>query len=182
DPGHPIEAKVTRTAQGLDARTRTMLVEVDVPNEPVRLYPGSYVNVKIRFPGRRTPLVPGDALAWRGDIVYVARLDAANRVKFVRIQPGEDNGRQVQVLSGLEGGSRSCSTPAPSSPTETGYSHSLPRTEAGQPGADGTHRAARSPSGLEQQHFHWMNERPSLVEFNSSRGSHGCCTGLLSSS
>ena len=104
DPGHPIDAKVTRTAQGLDARTRTMLVEVDVPNEPVRLYPGSYVNVKLRFPGRRTPLIPGEALAWRGDVVYVARLDTDNRVKFVRIQPGEDNGRQVQVLSGLQGG------------------------------------------------------------------------------
>lgn len=104
DPGHPIEASVTRTAQGLDARTRTMLVEMDIPNEPVRLYPGSYVNVKLRFPGRRTPLIPGDALAWRGDAVYVARLDADNRVKFVRIQTGEDNGRQVQVLSGLQGG------------------------------------------------------------------------------
>jgi membrane fusion protein, multidrug efflux system len=104
DPGHPIEASVTRTAQGLDARTRTMLVEMDVANEPVRLYPGSYVNVKLRFPGRRTPLIPGDALAWRGDVVYVARLETDNRVKFVRIQPGEDNGRLVQVLSGLQGG------------------------------------------------------------------------------
>ena len=104
DPGHPIEAKVTRTAQGLDTRTRTMLVEVDVPNEPVRLYPGGYVNVKLRFPGKRTPLIPGEALAWRGDVVYVARLETDNRVKFVRIQPGEDNGRLVQVLSGLQGG------------------------------------------------------------------------------
>ena len=104
DPGHPIEAKVTRTAQGIDARTRTMLVEVDVPNEPVRLYPGSYVNVKIRFPGKRTPLVPGDALAWRGDALYVARLDADSRVKLVRVQPGEDDGRHVQILSGLQGG------------------------------------------------------------------------------
>ncbi|HTS80603.1 MAG TPA: efflux RND transporter periplasmic adaptor subunit [Myxococcaceae bacterium] len=104
DPGHPIEAKVSRTAQGLDTRTRTMLVEVDVANEPARLYPGSYVNVRLRFPGRRTPLIPGDALAWRGDVVYVARLDPDNRVKFVRIQPGEDNGRQIQVLSGLQGG------------------------------------------------------------------------------
>jgi RND family efflux transporter MFP subunit len=104
DPGHPIEAKVTRTAQGIDARTRTMLIEVDVPNEPVRLYPGSYVNVKIRFPGKRTPLVPGDALAWRGDAVYVAKLDPESRVRLVRIQPGEDDGRRVQVLSGLQGG------------------------------------------------------------------------------
>jgi RND family efflux transporter MFP subunit len=104
DPGHPIEAKVTRASQGIDVRTRTMLVEIDVPNEPVRLYPGSYVNVKLRFPGRRTPLVPSDALAWRGDAVYVARIDADNRVKLVRINPGEDDGRRVQILSGLEGG------------------------------------------------------------------------------
>jgi RND family efflux transporter MFP subunit len=104
DPGHPIEAKVTRTAQGIDARTRTMLVEIDVANEPVRLYPGSYVNVKIRFPGKRTPVVPGDALAWRGPDLYVAKLDSENRVRLVRIQPGEDDGRRVQILSGLQGG------------------------------------------------------------------------------
>jgi RND family efflux transporter MFP subunit len=104
DPGHPIEGKVTRTAQGIDARTRTMLVEVDVPNEPVRLYPGSYVNVKIRFPGRRTPVVPGEALAWRGDALFVARLEAENRIRLVRVQPGEDDGRHVQILSGLQGG------------------------------------------------------------------------------
>ena len=104
DPGHPIEAKVTRTAQGIDARTRTMLVEVDVPNEPVRLYPGSYVNVKIRFPGRRTPVVPGEALAWRGDSLYVAKLETDSRIRLIKIQPGEDDGRRVQVLSGLQGG------------------------------------------------------------------------------
>ena len=104
DPGHPLEAKVTRTAQGIDARTRTMLVEVDVPNEPVRLYPGSYVNVKIRFPGKRAPVVPGEALAWRGDALYVARLEPENRVRLVRIQTGEDDGRRVQVLTGLQGG------------------------------------------------------------------------------
>ena len=73
-------------------------------NEPVRLYPGSYVNVKIRFPGRRTPLVPGDALAWRGDALYVARLEPENRIRLVRVQPGEDDGRRVQILSGLQGG------------------------------------------------------------------------------
>src|SRR5262249_20212458 len=72
DPTHPIEAQATRLAQGLDARTRTMLIEADVPNEPVRLYPGSYVTVRLKFPGRRTPLVPGDALAWRGDGLFVA--------------------------------------------------------------------------------------------------------------
>ncbi len=104
DPAHPIEAKVTRTAQGIDARTRTMLVEIDVANEPVRLYPGSYVNVKMRFPGKRTPVVPGDALAWRGADLFVATLEPENRIRLVRVQPGEDDGRQVQILSGLKGG------------------------------------------------------------------------------
>jgi len=106
DPAHPIEAQVTRLAQGLDSRTRTMLIEADVPNEPVRLYPGSYVTVRLRFPGRRTPLVPGDALAWRGDGLFVATLGADNRVKLVKVQPGDDDGRRVQILSGLKGGER----------------------------------------------------------------------------
>jgi RND family efflux transporter MFP subunit len=106
DPSRPIEAQVTRLSQGLDARTRTMLVEADVPNEPVRLYPGSYVTVRLKFPGRRTPLIPGDALAWRGDGLFVATLDGDNRVKLVKVQPGDDNGRQVQILSGLKGGER----------------------------------------------------------------------------
>jgi RND family efflux transporter MFP subunit len=106
DPAHPIEAQVTRLAQGLDTRTRTMLVEADVPNEPVRLYPGSYVTVRLKFPGRRTPLVPGDALAWRGDGLFVASLDGDNRVKLLKVQPGDDDGRRVQILSGLQGGER----------------------------------------------------------------------------
>ncbi len=95
---HPIEAQVTRLAQGLDARTRTMLVEADVPNEPVRLYPGSYVTVRLRFPGRRTPLVPGDALAWRGDGLFVA----TPRCR----QPGEA-GRRSSRATTTVGGCRS---------------------------------------------------------------------------
>jgi membrane fusion protein, multidrug efflux system len=106
DPGHPIEAQVTRLAQGLDARTRTMLIEADVPNEPVRLYPGSYVTVRLKFPGRRTPLVPGDALAWRGDALFVATLDGEDKVRLVKVQPGDDDGRRVQILTGLQGGER----------------------------------------------------------------------------
>jgi RND family efflux transporter MFP subunit len=106
DPSHPISATVTRVAQGVDTRTRTMLIESDVKNEPVRLFPGSYVNVRLIFPGRRTPVVPGDALAWRGDALFVATLDKDNRVKLVRVQPGDDDGRRVQILSGLTGGER----------------------------------------------------------------------------
>jgi RND family efflux transporter MFP subunit len=106
DPGHPVEVKVTRSAQGMDSRTRTMLVEVDVPNDPVRLYPGSFVTVRLSFAGRRTPLVPGDALAWRGDTIFVATLTSDDRVRLVRVQPGDDDGRRLQILSGLQGGER----------------------------------------------------------------------------
>ena len=106
DLQHPIAAKVTRTAQGIDARTRTMLVEADVPNEPVRLYTGSYVNVQLKFAGRRTPLVPGEALAWRGGSLFVATLGSDDRVKLVKVQPGADDGKRVQILAGLQGGER----------------------------------------------------------------------------
>ena len=101
--------------RGNQAHTRTMLVEVDVPNEPVRLYPRAATwNVKIRFPGRRTQVVPGEALAWRGDSLYVARLDVEDRVKLIRIQPGRADGRRVQVLPAFRAASGWCSTRAPS--------------------------------------------------------------------
>jgi RND family efflux transporter MFP subunit len=48
--------------------------------------PGSYVNVKIRFPGKAHPVVPGEALAWRGDSLYVAKLDTDSRIRLVKIQ------------------------------------------------------------------------------------------------
>ena len=112
DPSHPIEAKVSRMALGLDTRTRTMLVESDVQNRPARLFPGQFVKATLRLRGARTPLVPGEALTWRGDKLFVAVL-RDGQVHLVQVQTGDDSGRVVQILTGLQGGETVILNPSP---------------------------------------------------------------------
>ena len=112
DPGHPIEAKISRMSMGLDSRTRTMLVEADVANRPPRLYPGQYVKAALHLRGARTPLVPGEALTWRGDKLFVAVVQD-NQVRLQQVQVGDDSGRIVQILTGLQGGESVILNPSP---------------------------------------------------------------------
>ncbi len=112
DPSHPIEAKVSRKAMGLDPRTRTMLVEADLDNRPARLFPGQYVKATLRLRGARTPLVPGEALTWRGDKLFVAVVQDGH-VHLQQVQAGDDSGRVVQILSGLQGGEVVILNPSP---------------------------------------------------------------------
>ncbi|MGO9829550.1 MAG: efflux RND transporter periplasmic adaptor subunit [Myxococcaceae bacterium] len=112
DPSHPIEAKVSRMAMGLDPRTRTMLVEADVDNRPPRLYPGQYVKTTLHLRGPRAPLVPGEALTWRGDRLFVAVVQNG-QVHLQPVQTGDDSGRVVQILSGLQGGESVILNPSP---------------------------------------------------------------------
>jgi membrane fusion protein (multidrug efflux system) len=112
DPSHPIEAKVSRMSMGLDTRTRTMLCEADVDNRPPRLYPGQFVKATLKLRGARTPLVPGEALTWRGDKLFVA-LVQDGQVHLQQVVTGDDSGRIVQILTGLQGGETVILNPSP---------------------------------------------------------------------
>jgi membrane fusion protein (multidrug efflux system) len=112
DVAHPISATISRMSLGLDARTRTMLCEADVDNRPPRLFPGQFVKTTLRLRGARTPLVPGEALTWRGDKLFVALLQDG-QVRLQQVQTGDDSGRVVQILSGLQGGETVILNPSP---------------------------------------------------------------------
>ncbi len=99
----PVEAKVVRLSRSLDPRTRTMLVEMVVENVPARMYPGQFVRIDLRIPRPPRPVVPAQALVFRGEAVSVAVVEA-NRVRVVPIVPGDHDGREVEVLRGLRGG------------------------------------------------------------------------------
>jgi membrane fusion protein, multidrug efflux system len=112
DPAHPIPATISRMSMGLDPRTRTMLCEADVLNRPPRLFPGQFVKATLKLNGARTPLVPGEALTWRGDKLFVA-LVQNGQVRLQQVTTGDDSGRVVQVLTGLEGGETVILNPSP---------------------------------------------------------------------
>ena len=112
DPSHPIAATVSRMSMGLDPRTRTMLCEMDVDNRPPRLFPGQFVKAAMVLHGPRSPLIPGEALLWRGDKLFVAVVED-NQVRLQPVQAGDDTGRTVQILTGLQGGETVILNPSP---------------------------------------------------------------------
>ena len=112
-PGRMFAGTVTRTANALDPATRTLLVEVQVPNGGGLLLPGMYTQVDLAVPRRDPPLViPGDTLVVRSDGPQVALVAADGTVHDQRIQLGRDFGDRVEVLAGLEEGQQIAVNPS----------------------------------------------------------------------
>lgn len=104
-PGSKFNGTVARTANALDPATRTLLVEVQVPNSSGTLMPGEYALVDLSVPRSDPPLlIPGDTLVVRSDGPQVAVLDSGGKVHFTLIQLGRDFGDHIEVLSGLKEG------------------------------------------------------------------------------
>ena len=103
--GRKFSGEVTRTANALDAATRTLLVEVQVPNSGNQLMPGMYTQVDLAVPRADPPLViPGDTLIIRSDGPQVAVVGPDGVVHFTRIHRGRDFGDRIEVLDGLQAG------------------------------------------------------------------------------
>src|SRR6202051_3733785 len=67
-PSKTFTGTVTRTANALDPATRTLLAEVQVPNQGGLLLPGMYSEVNFTTPRQEPPLmIRADALVVRGD-------------------------------------------------------------------------------------------------------------------
>ena len=104
-PGRRFSGAVARTANSLDPNSRTMLVEVQVPNRDGALLPGMYALVDLTGSRINPPLlVPGDALIVRADGTQVAVVRPDHTVHFQKIQIGRDYGDKLEILGGLEQG------------------------------------------------------------------------------
>ena len=70
--GQTFAGEVARTAASIDAATRTMQVEIALPNSDGALLPGAYVQVALPLAGSRTLVVPTNVLLFRGEGTRVA--------------------------------------------------------------------------------------------------------------
>jgi RND family efflux transporter MFP subunit len=114
-PGRKFDGLVTRTANALDPATRTLLTEVQVPNQGGALMPGMYAQVDLAVPRHDPPLViQGDTLIIRSDGPQVAAIGEDNAVHFTRIELGRDYGDRIEVLSGVTEGQRLIINPSDS--------------------------------------------------------------------
>jgi RND family efflux transporter MFP subunit len=101
-PGQDFEGTVTRTAGALDPQSRSMQVEVQVPNHDGKLYAGMYGQVKFLLPDDNAPIVvPANAFLFRAAGPQVVTVTNENRIHVQNIRVGRDFGTQLEVLDGL---------------------------------------------------------------------------------
>ena len=102
-PGEEFQGKVSRMADAEDPETRTMRVEVDLPNSDGTLREGMYGSVTIRLnQGKKVFTVPSSCLVGnvnqgRGNVYVVENGMARSRAVTV----GTDNGVATEILKGL---------------------------------------------------------------------------------
>jgi HlyD family secretion protein len=107
-PGEVFEGEIARLAGVLEPLTRTMLVEIDLPNPDGRLRPGMFGQATITLaPPGDTWTLPANAIHYdeQGNS-YVYVVNASNQVTIAEVQTGLDNGEQIEITAGLNGNER----------------------------------------------------------------------------
>ena len=106
-PGESFPGKVVRTAGAIDPVTRTLRVEVEVPNPDRKLVAGSYAQVRFQIvPTAPALLVPVSAVMFRSAAATVAVVGNGDVVEMRTVQLGRDLGTQLEIASGLQAGDR----------------------------------------------------------------------------
>ncbi len=101
-PQRKFTGTITRHPEALSADSRTMLVEVDLPNTDEALYPGMYGSAEfvVSIPAG-APLVPDEALVFRNGKVFVPVVKN-NLLHLTQVTLGYDNGIAVEVANGID--------------------------------------------------------------------------------
>lgn len=102
-----LSGRVIRSTDSLDRSTRTMQVEVDVPNRDYKLTPGMYADVSLRIQNDPNALtLPLQAINRSADKTTVLLVNAQNHVEEREIQTGIEGSDRIQILAGLSEGDR----------------------------------------------------------------------------
>jgi membrane fusion protein (multidrug efflux system) len=102
-PDRVFEGQVTRIVQALNRETRTMTVEIDLPNKDRRLKGGMFARVEVMVGTHRQAVqIPIDAVSRLEDTqyVFVVRDGKAQRAN---VEIGVRNDNRVEITKGLTG-------------------------------------------------------------------------------
>ena len=104
-PETVFHAEVVRVGRSLDEKTRTLRVEMELPNTTEALLPGMTGHALIKIGKReKATLVPATAVLRLEEsaFAYVVRDSDKARTERVAVELGLDHGDWVEVLSGIE--------------------------------------------------------------------------------
>jgi membrane fusion protein (multidrug efflux system) len=111
-PGQTFSGQVSRLSGAIDPVSRTLLVELRVPNADGRLMPGMYAQVTFKMHRESQPLLmPSNALLIRSEGTLVAFVGEDQVVHYRKVRVGRDFGTEIEIVSGLEENDRVMSNP-----------------------------------------------------------------------
>ena len=93
--------QVTRTSGAIDTATRTMQIEVSLPNHDGALLPGAFVQVAVPLAASHALEVPSDALLFRGEGARLAVVDDQGHVHLHAVVLGRNAGNTIEVTQGV---------------------------------------------------------------------------------
>ena len=101
--GENFTATVMRTAGAVDPDSRTLLVELQVPNPHNDILAGSYAQVRFNHAADTHGLMISDnALIFRAQGMQVALVGDDNKVQLRPVKVGRDYGDTIEILNGIK--------------------------------------------------------------------------------
>ena len=101
-PDRKYPAHVTNTAGAIDPTSRTLLTELEVPNENGELLPGAYAQINLKLEGDSGLVtVPSNTLLFRSEGASVGVVHPDGKVEIRKIGINRDLGTKLQISQGL---------------------------------------------------------------------------------
>lgn len=101
-PNHRFLGEVARTTRSIDDMSRTLLADVEIPNEDALLLPGMYTQVKFQIEQPRTCFfVPQGALVVTADGTQVITVGEGEKLHYQDVTVDTDYGTEVALASGV---------------------------------------------------------------------------------
>jgi len=104
--GSGFKGEIVRTSASIDATSRTMQVEIALPNKDGVLLPGAFVQVALELLPSGVMTIPTNALMIRAEGMRVAAVGADSRVQLRAVRVGRNYGESIEILDGVAAGER----------------------------------------------------------------------------
>ena len=104
-PGKKFKGKVVRTAGAIDPVSRTLQIEINIPNADSKILPGSYAQVEFQTSERTevaTWTLPNNSILFRPEGTMVGVVDDQGKVALKKITIGRDMGVNLVITAGLD--------------------------------------------------------------------------------
>jgi RND family efflux transporter MFP subunit len=101
-PGRKFLGHVTNTAKAIDPTSRTLLTELQVPNQTGELLPGAYAMITLQVDGNNGILtIPSNALLFRSEGTAVGVVDANGQAEVRKVTTSVNLGDEFEISQGL---------------------------------------------------------------------------------